>query len=112
KASRFPNFQTPSSRWVKAHLEKKKGVPMSTEHETTRHEGAPISSRQRLRLTLLFSLSPLLLIFFCGCTSLPDYLRNGFKVGPNYVTPPAPVAHDWIDADDKRMSKDTDDLSK
>ena len=33
-----------------------------------------------------------------GCTSLGEYLRNGFKVGPNYATPPAPVAENWIDA--------------
>src|ERR1043166_1371783 len=34
---------------------------------------------------------------FSGCTSLPEYIRNGFKVGPNYATPPASVADDWID---------------
>jgi NodT family efflux transporter outer membrane factor (OMF) lipoprotein len=89
-----------------------KGIPMSTPYGTTSHEDGPFLQGQRLRTSLLASLSPLLLVFFCGCTSLPDYLRNGFKVGPNYVTPPAPIAHDWIDADDKRMSKDTDDLSK
>jgi NodT family efflux transporter outer membrane factor (OMF) lipoprotein len=26
-----------------------------------------------------------------------DWIRNGFKVGPNYCRPPAPVAADWID---------------
>src|SRR5436189_625887 len=33
-----------------------------------------------------------------GCTSLSEYVRNGFKVGPNYGKPPAPVADTWIDA--------------
>ncbi|HLN33203.1 MAG TPA: efflux transporter outer membrane subunit [Gemmataceae bacterium] len=48
----------------------------------------------------------------CGCTSVSDYIHNGFKVGPNYGRPPAPVAKDWIDADDMRVRKDSDDLSK
>src|SRR5437764_8614838 len=32
-----------------------------------------------------------------GCTSLCQWARNGFKVGPNYAEPPAPVAAEWID---------------
>jgi NodT family efflux transporter outer membrane factor (OMF) lipoprotein len=41
-----------------------------------------------------------------GCTSFPEYVRNGFKVGPNYGRPPAPVEPDWIDAGDKRLRDD------
>ena len=37
---------------------------------------------------------------FSGCTSLSDYLDHGFKVGPNYCQPNAPVAQHWIDAAD------------
>jgi NodT family efflux transporter outer membrane factor (OMF) lipoprotein len=48
----------------------------------------------------------------CGCTTPRDYVANGFKVGPNYQRPSAPVAKEWIDAADKRVRKDTDDLSK
>src|SRR5208282_4393480 len=48
----------------------------------------------------------------CGCTSVSDYIHNGFKVGPNYGRPPAPVAKDWIDADDMRVRKDSDDLTQ
>ncbi|MEN6457371.1 MAG: efflux transporter outer membrane subunit [Thermoguttaceae bacterium] len=33
----------------------------------------------------------------CG-TSFRQYVRNGFKVGPNYSTPSAAVAEQWIDA--------------
>jgi NodT family efflux transporter outer membrane factor (OMF) lipoprotein len=36
----------------------------------------------------------------CGCTSFQEYVRNGFKVGPNYCPPPAPVARHWIDGVD------------
>jgi NodT family efflux transporter outer membrane factor (OMF) lipoprotein len=37
-----------------------------------------------------------------GCTSFHDYVHNGFKVGPNYCRPPAPVAEHWIDQADLR----------
>src|SRR5262249_34138694 len=48
----------------------------------------------------------------CGCTSFKDYVQNGFKVGPNYGRPPAPVAQDWIDSADARVRQESDDLSK
>jgi NodT family efflux transporter outer membrane factor (OMF) lipoprotein len=39
-----------------------------------------------------------------GCTtSLPDYIRNGFKVGPNYQPPPAPVTRKWLDDADPHV---------
>lgn len=45
-----------------------------------------------------------------GCTSPKEYIDNGFKVGPNYKRPPAPVAQHWIDADDVRVrSQEWDD---
>jgi NodT family efflux transporter outer membrane factor (OMF) lipoprotein len=37
-------------------------------------------------------------LFACGCTSLTEFVHNGFKVGPNYQRPPAPLASAWIDA--------------
>jgi NodT family efflux transporter outer membrane factor (OMF) lipoprotein len=44
-----------------------------------------------------------------GCTTLRDYIHNGFKVGPNYKRPPAPVAQKWIDADDVRVRSQCED---
>jgi NodT family efflux transporter outer membrane factor (OMF) lipoprotein len=38
----------------------------------------------------------------CVTTGLLDYVQNGFKVGPNYCRPPAPVAEEWIEAKDPR----------
>src|SRR5436853_5072650 len=35
----------------------------------------------------------------CILTGPREYVHNGFKVGPNYSPPPAPVADDWIEAD-------------
>jgi NodT family efflux transporter outer membrane factor (OMF) lipoprotein len=47
-----------------------------------------------------------------GCTSLSEYVKNGFKVGPNYCPPAAPVAENWIDAaTDSRVRNDRDDLA-
>src|SRR5260370_40641469 len=69
---------------------------------------APFANWTAIRwaITLVFAL-PL-----CGCTSLSGYVHNGFKVGPNYQKPPAPVANNWIDAADKRVGTEADDLSK
>jgi len=51
----------------------------------------------------------MLVAFATGCTSWGDYFRNGFKVGPNYGQPAAPVADAWIDANDPAVSsKSTD----
>ena len=47
-----------------------------------------------------------------GCTSMSDYVHNGFKVGPNYSPARAAVARNWIDADDVRVRNVRDDLSK
>jgi len=38
-----------------------------------------------------------LLTFSGGCTSCREYFANGFKVGPNYCRPAAPVADQWLD---------------
>ena len=41
----------------------------------------------------------------CVTTGPLDYVRNGFKVGPNYCKPPAPAAGEWIEADDPRVER-------
>ncbi len=66
------------------------------------------AARNLLRSFCLLSL----VVPLCGCTSLRDYVHNGLKVGPNYGRPQAPVAEKWIEAADKRMRKESDDLSK
>jgi NodT family efflux transporter outer membrane factor (OMF) lipoprotein len=53
-----------------------------------------------------------LVLCCCGCTPVREYIQNGFKVGPNYREPPAAVAKNWIDASDKRVRTESDDLSK
>jgi hypothetical protein len=39
----------------------------------------------------------------CVTTTPLEWIRNGFKVGPNYCRPPAPVAEDWIEAKDPNV---------
>src|SRR5947209_6639023 len=73
--------------------------------------GLPQRTLPPCLLLLLFAFG-LLVLPLCGCTPLGEYIRNGFKVGPNYGKPPAPVAAEWIDAADKRVRKDSDDLSQ
>jgi NodT family efflux transporter outer membrane factor (OMF) lipoprotein len=67
----------------------------------------PVNRRRSLRCAPLLMMLSLL----AGCTSPCEYLRNGCKVGPNYKTPCAPIAKNWIDAADKRVHTDCDDLA-
>ena len=54
---------------------------------------------RRLKSCVWLSVSPLCLVLLpAGCTSPNEFVRNGFKVGPNYERPPAPLATEWIDA--------------
>ena len=39
----------------------------------------------------------------CVATDPMTWIHNGFKVGPNYGRPPAPVAPEWIEANDARV---------
>ena len=59
----------------------------------------------------LILLTTALLVSTSGCTSLRDYVHNGFKVGPNYCPADAPVAEHWIESTDLAVSKDPGSLS-
>jgi NodT family efflux transporter outer membrane factor (OMF) lipoprotein len=54
----------------------------------------------------------LTLSLLSGCTSFHEYVNNGFKVGPNYLRPTAPVERDWIDVADKRIASEPIDMSQ
>ena len=66
--------------------------------------------RSVVRLTA-FSIVGVFLLCSSGCTSVRDYVNNGFKVGPNYQKPPAPVADEWIDSKSKGVNVAAKDLS-
>jgi NodT family efflux transporter outer membrane factor (OMF) lipoprotein len=62
----------------------------------------------RVRLRAARRMAALCLLAQCcgGCAytgNLHDYVRKGFKVGPEYCKPAAPVADRWIDQYDERV---------
>ena len=66
-----------------------------------------IKARMIWTLTLAFAL-----ILSSGCVytgGLRDYVHNGFKVGPEYCKPAAPVADAWIDSYDDRIRSELPD---
>src|SRR5271157_301822 len=57
--------------------------------------------RRVRRLALAALVGVVLLNSGCGIMTGPrQWIHNGFKVGPNYGRPPAPVAAEWIQAND------------
>jgi NodT family efflux transporter outer membrane factor (OMF) lipoprotein len=52
------------------------------------------------------------MLFFTGCTSPVDYVKNGFKVGPNPCVPQGSTATNWIDDADVRVQKESVDLNR
>jgi NodT family efflux transporter outer membrane factor (OMF) lipoprotein len=44
-----------------------------------------------------------LALLAAGCTTLTEWVHNGFRVGPNFHAPPGPVAANWIDAADPHI---------
>lgn len=82
-----PMLARPASHiWIQAeHLMTERPVDKQ-ESNTLRH----------FVLTGIFG--AVLLSSGCVATTPMDWVRNGFKVGPNYEQPPAPVADEWIEA--------------
>ena len=79
----------------------------------TMPEALPLPTHPSLVRRFARLTSPLILsVLTCGCTGLREYIDNGFKVGPNFVQPPVPVEKEWLDAADKRVRSESDDLSK
>lgn len=75
-------------------------------------EPPSLSPATRLRAQIgLLLLAGLGLLCVSGCTSVRDYVRNGFKVGPNYQRPPAPIANEWIDSRARGVNPATEDLN-
>jgi NodT family efflux transporter outer membrane factor (OMF) lipoprotein len=58
---------------------------------------------QRWMLAVLFGLAAATALGQSGCTTLSEWVHNGFKVGPNYNPPPAPIPNQWIDKNDPKV---------
>jgi NodT family efflux transporter outer membrane factor (OMF) lipoprotein len=63
------------------------------------------STRPSSRFGLLLILASLSVL--AGCTSVTEWVGNGFKVGPNYHEPYADVASDWLEEPEDQLIKDT-----
>jgi NodT family efflux transporter outer membrane factor (OMF) lipoprotein len=72
---------------------------------------ASVTTLKRGHLTARWGGLTLLLILFTssGCTSLGDWYRNNFKVGPEYCKPAAPVADSWIDFNNPAVISNSED---
>jgi NodT family efflux transporter outer membrane factor (OMF) lipoprotein len=71
---------------------------------TTREHGAPFQASGLPRfLSTAGCMVAVLLMSGCVATGPMTWIQNGFKVGPNYGRPPAPVAPEWIEANDVRV---------
>ncbi len=72
------------------------------------------SDRHRSRQHRLLALTLLAAVCFSasGCITGPrQWVSNRLKVGPNYSTPPAPVADDWIDGSNPALQRHAADYS-
>jgi NodT family efflux transporter outer membrane factor (OMF) lipoprotein len=99
-------YQKPAAHEVSACL------TFAREQQTLGRSLSPVA-RRLVKCHLLFVVGLMsFAVGLCGCTTLKDYVHNGFKVGPNYGRPPAPLSPSWIDAADERVRSQADDLSK
>jgi len=72
----------------------------------------PKSRSSRLLRTSVFLLAAFFAAsYLTGCAHFNDWLHNGFKVGPNYQRPAAPVADAWIDYDGDHLIHESVDHS-
>ncbi len=63
--------------------------------------------RRIARIVAVLVLLCVVVVSVAGCTtSLRNWARNGFKVGPNYRRPPAPVAPHWVEDGDPKVRND------
>lgn len=67
-----------------------------------------MARRNRRGVAALAALGATLVLTLSGCTNPREYVRNGFKVGPNYSRPPAALEQHWIDAADVRVCNGQD----
>ncbi len=76
----------------------------------TSHTPRPEAISMRFKSVCLL-LAVVALVVTSGCTGLQRWKQQGFKVGPDYGTPPAPVADTWIDYENPNVDSVPTDYS-
>src|SRR5260370_10286756 len=80
------------------------GVPHTGKKAAMKRQSFRNRWKQRGRLVLTLGLTASVALGQCGCTTgVVEYVRNGFKVGPNYQRPPVPLTLRWIDQENSRV---------
>jgi NodT family efflux transporter outer membrane factor (OMF) lipoprotein len=64
-----------------------------------------------LRLAQLAVILASLMPCLVGCSGTRQWYENGFKVGPNYCSPPAPAAANWMDSGASHIRSEDRDYS-
>jgi NodT family efflux transporter outer membrane factor (OMF) lipoprotein len=77
-----------------------------TNASTTCHSHGHRLAHPRINQRTAFLVFAILLTSVAGCTSWRDYIKNGFKVGPNYCRPKAEVSDTWLDSKDAALRTD------
>lgn len=76
------------------------------------HRSMALARRQASSTLTRFLAIGMFIIVSGGCTSFSEYVNNGFKVGPNYQKPPAPVANEWIDSKSRGVNTAASDVDR
>src|SRR5690349_14818436 len=92
-----------------SNSERRIGDRIANDLRATATVARPRQRRTAVRSDLLFAIGAMGALL-AGCTPWSDYVHNGFKVGPNYGRPAAPVARDWIDAGDPHIRRDPQEM--
>src|SRR5947207_1527460 len=73
--------------------------------EGGRSVGASGAQPLRTRLHRLYCSELLVIVLLTspGCSGVSHWIHNGFRVGPNYCPPPAPLAEEWLEQDEKSV---------
>ncbi len=93
------NFRVAPMPWPYGRLSRRRERNMMIRQSCPAADNArPNRSRHPVVAVLLA-----IILFASGCSGIEQWWHNGFKVGPNYTPPPAPVAAAWVESADRHL---------
>jgi NodT family efflux transporter outer membrane factor (OMF) lipoprotein len=99
----FDSFVTKSTRTTN-EWDNPKDRKMRSQSLQMRHVWSSGFTQHRAIVVLLTGTA---VLFVSGCTTVHDYVENGYKVGPNYSPRGAYVSDHWIDFQDPGVQSDS-----